>query len=180
MVPRIVSEGVVARRLAQRLGLSPRLASLLLRSRGAATALLAFGSASGEEGPLARDEQELVVLRALHNCKAAAAFQRRAEVARRAGVAETVIGRARVGAVAPGLSCRQAALLAAVDELHEQRRLRAGVRSRIAGDLSERELFSVAVLVGFAEAVALCEAALEQPAVLPASATRDEPKPLAA
>ena|GEM_PF-6802315 len=148
---------MVGAKVAAALGLPPKVANRLLRSRSAAPLLVALREATAGRTPLDRSERELVLLRALHNAKAEEAFARRAVWATDRGLGQALVGKARVGAVAPGLTERQAALIVAADELNERGRLRPAVRARLGATLQERELLEVAVIVGLAQTFSLCE-----------------------
>jgi len=152
---------LIARFAGRAVGAQPsNLLRTIARHRWLFRGWLLFAGALLRRGCLPARDRELVILRVAHNC--ASEYERRhhESIALRVGLSAEEIARVRVGALAPGLPEREAALLQAVDELHEQRTIRDPVYSRLRPLLEDRELIELCMLVGHYEMVAMTIAAL--------------------
>src|SRR6185312_13800339 len=65
-----------------------------------------------------------------------------------AGLSDAEIERVRLGAGAPGWSARQALLLRAVDELHDDDRIGDALWAQLAREYGETELIELCLLAG--------------------------------
>ena len=152
---------LIARTAGLTLGAQPsNLLRTIARHRSLFRSWLVFAGVLLRRGCLPQRDRELVILRVAHNCGSEYEWRHHQSIARRAGLSAEEIARVRVGALAPGLSERQAVLLQAVDELHEQRTIRDPVFWRLRPLLEDRELIELCMLVGHYEMVAMTVAAL--------------------
>jgi alkylhydroperoxidase family enzyme len=131
---------------------------------------IGFAGALMLRGVLPRVDAELVILRVAHNCASEYEWRHHERLGQRVGLSAEQVARVRAGALAPGWSERQAALLQATDELHEHREIRDFVWPRLRAALSDRELIELCMLVGHYEMLAMTIASLRiQPDELGAS-----------
>jgi AhpD family alkylhydroperoxidase len=142
----------------------PQLFTTLGRHRRLFRPWLRFAGRLMPGGKLPRSDAELVILRVATLCDCAYEWAHHERIGRTAGLSEDDIRRARDGAGAPGWTERQAAILAAVDELHATRSLgdAAWQRLRAAG-LSDTELIELPMLTGHYEMLAMTLNALRVP-----------------
>jgi len=133
----------------------PHLFTTLARHRRLYRKWLRFAAALMPGGVLPRRDSELVILRVAHNCRCDYEWTHHRRLARRAGLTREQID--RIGCASPGAGWppRQAALLSAVDELHEHRRLSDPVWHRLAAELTEPELIELPMLAGHYEMLAM-------------------------
>jgi alkylhydroperoxidase family enzyme len=106
-------------------------------------------------GKLPRTESELVILRTAINCRVRYEWEQHCWLGRKAGLTADEVQRVRGGSEAEGWSERQAAILAAVDELHAERFLSDPVWDRLAAQLSPEECLEVCMLTGHYEMLAM-------------------------
>jgi len=139
---------------------SLNLLTTLARHRPLYRGWLSFAGALILRGVLPRADGELVILRVAHNCANDYEWRHHERLARAAGLSAEEIARVRAGALAPGWTARQAALLQATDELHEHREIRDFVWPRLRGCLDDRELIELCMLVGHYEMLAMTIASL--------------------
>ncbi|MDE3069690.1 MAG: carboxymuconolactone decarboxylase family protein [Acidobacteriota bacterium] len=132
----------------------------LARHRPLYRGWLRFAGALMLRGVLPRRDTELVILRVAHNCSCEYEWRHHERIARTAGLSGGEIARVRAGALAPGWSDRQAALLQATDELHEHREIRDFVWPKLRILLDDRELIELCMLVGHYEMLAMTVATL--------------------
>jgi len=116
---------------------------------------LMFAARLMPRGTLPREETELVILRTSINCRARYEWEQHQSIARRAGLSDADVERVKEGAGAEGWSERQAAILAAVDELHAQRFLSDETWERAAAHLSPEQMLELCMLTGHYEMVAM-------------------------
>lgn len=132
----------------------------LARHRALFRGWLAFAGALMLRGLLPRADAELVILRVAHNCSSEYEWRHHERLAQSAGLTAEEVARVRAGALAPGWSDRQSALLQATDELHEHREIRDFVWPRLRSTLDDRELIELCMLVGHYEMLAMTVASL--------------------
>lgn len=133
---------------------SPRVFTTLARHRRLFRPWLWFASALMPRGALPRRDSELVILRVAHRCCCAYELDHHERLARRVGVSRAEVDRA--GRLADrDWPPRQAALLAATDELHERCAVSDGTWESLTYWLSERELIELPMLVGHYEMLAM-------------------------
>jgi len=106
-------------------------------------------------GTLPRRDTELLILRVAHNCDCAYERGHHERMAPRAGVLPDEIERVADGPDGPGWSARDAALLRAADELHDQRTISDATWAELRPELSEVELIELCMLVGHYEMLAM-------------------------
>jgi len=111
-------------------------------------------------GRLRRRESELCILRVAHLRECRYEFEHHVRLGRRAGVTEADVERLVAGPDAPGWSAREAAMLAAVDELHARGDLDDATWSRLRTHLDEREAIELCMLAGHYQMLATVIAAL--------------------
>jgi len=138
----------------------PNLFLTLGRHRPLFRGWLRFAGRLMPGGKLPRRETELVILRVAHLRSCAYEFDHHVHLGARAGVTGADVERLRVGPAAPGWSSREAAMLAAVDALHERRDLDDDEWAALAAQLSERDLIELVMLVGHYEMLATAITAL--------------------
>jgi AhpD family alkylhydroperoxidase len=115
---------------------------------------LRFASRLMPGGKLPRRETELVILHVAHLRQCAYEFDHHVRLGRRAGVTAEDVERIRVGSSAAGWTGRERALLAAVDQLHEQQDLDAAAWSALSAHLADADLVEFVLLVGHYEMLA--------------------------
>ncbi|HEX9766326.1 MAG TPA: carboxymuconolactone decarboxylase family protein [Nitriliruptorales bacterium] len=147
------STGLAARTVARVVGLAtgtnpPNLFTTLARHRRLFRPWLRFASRLMPGGALPRADSELVILRvaALTACDYERRHHERLAVA--AGLTTDEIARTAAGPDSPGWSPRQAAILAAVDELHAGQQLADETWLQLESHLTEVELIELPMLVG--------------------------------
>lgn len=112
-------------------------------------------------GVLPRREAEIVILRVAHLTGSAYEAGHHERIGRRFGVTDADVARLRrFPEDGAGWSPREAAILAAVEELHRDRDLSDAAWERLRGHLDERELIELCMLVGHYEMLATTIAAL--------------------
>jgi len=111
-------------------------------------------------GRLRRRESELVILRVAHLRDCEYEFQHHVRLGRRAGVTADDVERVTVGAEAPGWAPREAALLAAVDELHATGDMGDATWATLREHVDEREAIELCMLAGHYEMLATVIAAV--------------------
>jgi AhpD family alkylhydroperoxidase len=129
-------------------GRPPNLFTTVAKHRRLYRAWLRFAAALMPGGDLPRAESELVILRVAHNHDCIYEWRHHEHLAQRAGLSAAEVERVRSGPDAPGWSPRQSALLAATDELHDERVLGESTWQRLSQHLSETEQIELLMLVG--------------------------------
>jgi alkylhydroperoxidase family enzyme len=114
-----------------------------------------FGGALMPGGKLPRADTELVILRVAHNTGSEYEWAQHERIAQRVGLSEAEVARVREGPAAEGWSERQAALLAATDEMHAAGRIGDEVWSRLSTHLDDVRLIELCMLIGHYEMVAM-------------------------
>ena len=99
-------------------------------------------------GELPAQDRELLILRTAHHCGADYEWAHHLDIAKRVGMDDKEIQRVVDGPDAPGWDERQAALLRAADELHEQARLGDETWGALARHYDERQLIEICMVVG--------------------------------
>ncbi len=126
------------------------------RHRGLFRRWLLFAGALMPRGDLPRQDTELVILRVSHRCDAPYEADYHRPMGRKAGLSEAQVdGAARDELDAAAYSARQLAILHAVDELHDDRRIGDATFAalREAG-LGDRDLVELCLLAGHYEMLA--------------------------
>lgn len=133
----------------------PNLFTTLARHRRLYRPWLRFAAALMPRGALPRRDGELVILRVATLCDCPYELTQHRRLAAREGITDAEIERVAAGADAAGWSPREAALLGAVDELHDRRTLADETWARLAEHLSTTELIELPMLVGHYEMLAM-------------------------
>lgn len=132
-----------------------RLLQTLGKHRSLFHGYLRFASRLVTFGRLPRADVELVTLRTAWNVGSSYEFVHHAHLSRLSGLSIETVERVARGPAAVGWTERQAALLAATDELHEQRMISEGTWSRLAEFLDQSMLAELCMLVGHYEMVGM-------------------------
>lgn len=106
------------------------------------------------DGSIPARDRELLILRTAHRCTCRYEWAHHEVIATRAGLCPDEISGVREGPARPGWSIFDAALLRAVDELHDSQRISDGTWQTLAERYDERQLIEVPMLVGHYHAVA--------------------------
>ena len=138
----------------------PNLFLTLGRHRPLFRGWLRFASRLMPAGKLPRRETELVILRVAHLRGCTYEFDHHVHLGARAGITAVDVERVKDGPTASGWSSREAAVLAAVDGLHERQDLTDEEWAAVSIVLSERELIELVMLVGHYEMLATAITAL--------------------
>lgn len=120
----------------------------LVRHPGLYRRWLPFGGKLLLAGRLDPRERELVILRTAARCRAPYEWGQHVLIGRQSGLSDDDIRRIRQGPSAEGWSDHEAALLRAVDELHEQAEIGDETWSRLAAVYDEERLIELCMLVG--------------------------------
>jgi AhpD family alkylhydroperoxidase len=136
-------------------GRPPNVFTTLAHHRGLFRRWLCFVGGLMPGGKLPRTETELVILRVAHNTDCEYEWVHHEHLGHRVGLSGEEIERVREGADAPGWSRRQAALLAATDELHTDGRIGDELWAELRHELDERLLIELCLLVGHYEMLAM-------------------------
>jgi 4-carboxymuconolactone decarboxylase len=99
-------------------------------------------------GKLPARDRELLILRTAWRCQSEYEWGQHVTIAEAAGLTATEIERVREGAAAPGWDPFEAALLRAVDELHDDARLSDATWGVLSGRYDERQMIEVPMLIG--------------------------------
>ncbi|TDC48972.1 carboxymuconolactone decarboxylase family protein [Actinomadura sp. KC345] len=138
----------------------PNLFMTMARSRGLFRGWLWFAGRLMPGGSLPRRETELVILRVAHLRDCRYEFDHHVRLGRRAGVRERDVQRLLEGPGADGWTPREQAVLAAADQLHEERDLDDETWTRLRTHLTESECVELTMLVGHYEMLATAITAL--------------------
>jgi alkylhydroperoxidase family enzyme len=120
----------------------------LVRAPGLFRRWLPFGGKLLAGGKLPARDRELVILRTAFRCRGAYEWAQHVAIARTAGVADDEIARVATGPDAPGWSADDAALLRAVDELHDDHGIGDATWSALAARYSTEQLIELPMLSG--------------------------------
>lgn len=99
-------------------------------------------------GKIPARDRELLILRTAWRCQSVYEWGQHTLIARQCGLDDEEISRVKQGPTARGWSQEDAALLAAVDELHDHSRITDVTWARLADRYDERQLLEVPMLVG--------------------------------
>jgi AhpD family alkylhydroperoxidase len=133
----------------------PNLFTTLGRHRPLFRGWLRFAGALMPRGKLPRAETELVILRVAHNAGCEYEWRHHERLAQRSGLTKADVERVRGQSTNSGWSERQTLLLAAADEMHEQRRIGDELWGRLSDRLSDVELIELCMLIGHYEMLAM-------------------------
>jgi alkylhydroperoxidase family enzyme len=120
----------------------------LVRHPGLFRKWLPFGGKLLAGGKLAPRDRELVILRTAFRCRARYEWAQHVAIARTAGLTDDEIARVAAGPDAPGWSTDDAALLRAVDELHDDHAIGDATWSALAARYDTRQLIELPMLAG--------------------------------
>ena len=157
--------GTVNWLIASALGLAtrtgpPNLFTTLGRHRGLFRGWLIFAGRLMPGGKLPRRESEIVILRVARNTGCEYERRHHVRLGRRAGLTHEEIARVAEGGT-EGWTAREAALLRAADELHDDRVLSAALFAELQTMLSEVEVIELCLLIGHYEMLAMTINSLE-------------------
>ncbi len=124
-------------------------------------AWLPFGGFLLGGGLLAARERELLILRTGYNCSSAYEWGQHVVISEAVGIPREEIMRVAEGPDAEGWSARDAALLRAADELHDNAKIAQRTWEELLGSYDERALLEIAMLVGHYHLVAFALNSLE-------------------
>jgi AhpD family alkylhydroperoxidase len=133
----------------------PHVFTTLGRHRKLFRRWLYFAGALMPGGKLPRVDTELLILRVAHITGCEYEWRHHEQLGSRAGLSADDIARVREGAFAEGWSDRQALLLRAADELHEDGRLSDELWAELSSLLSDADLIELCMLVGHYEMLAM-------------------------
>src|SRR3954451_21547719 len=136
-------------------GRPPNVFTTLARHRGLFRRWLFFAGGLMPGGRLPREETELLILRAAHNCDCDYEWRHHERIGRQAGLSAEEVERVREGPDAAGWLGRRAALLRAPDQLHAERTLSDEVWASLRGELRDVEFIELCMLVGHYEMLAM-------------------------
>jgi AhpD family alkylhydroperoxidase len=126
----------------------PNLFLTMARQRRLFRGWLFFAGRLMPGGRLPRRETELVILRVAHRRGCAYEFEHHVRLGKRAGVTAEDVKRVEAGADETGWTDRERALIAAADELVDNRRLDDPAWNELRRHLSEPEAVEFLLLVG--------------------------------
>jgi alkylhydroperoxidase family enzyme len=107
-----------------------------------------FGGWLLTQATLSFEDRELVILRTGFNCGSPYEWGQHVRIALNGGMSRETIDRVAEGPDAEGWSPREAALLRAADDLHASARISDANWDALIGELDERQLIELCVLVG--------------------------------
>jgi 4-carboxymuconolactone decarboxylase len=107
-----------------------------------------FGGYLLTNGTLPFHERELLILRTGFNCRSPYEWGQHVRIALNGGISREAVDRVAEGPDAEGWSPRESTLLRAADELHGSATLSQDTWEALAGELDERQLIEMCVLVG--------------------------------
>ncbi|HEX4492888.1 MAG TPA: carboxymuconolactone decarboxylase family protein [Acidimicrobiia bacterium] len=129
-------------------GLRLNIFRTLVRHPGLFRKWLPFGGKLLAGGKLSPRDRELVILRAAFRCRARYEWAQHVAIARTAGLADDEIARVAAGPDAAGWTAEDAALLRAVDELHDHDVIGDATWSALASRFDTRQLIEIPMLAG--------------------------------
>ena len=134
----------------------PNLFTTLGRQRGLFRGWLRFAGRLMPGGRLPRRESELVILRVAHLRGCTYEWEHHVRLGARAGVSDDDLQRIQIErtTVADGWSAREAAILAAVDQLHHTQEIGDEAWGDLRSHLDEREAIELLLLAGHYEMLA--------------------------
>jgi AhpD family alkylhydroperoxidase len=132
----------------------PNLFTTLGRHRRLMRGWLRFAGRLMPGGRLRRRETELVILRVAHRRSCAYEWEHHVRLGRRAGISAVELEGLQGDLEPAAWPPREAAILAAVDELHDDGDLAEATWEQLRGHLDEREAIELVLLVGHYEMLA--------------------------
>jgi AhpD family alkylhydroperoxidase len=152
--------GAVNALIARAIGLAtrtgpPNIFTTLGRHRGLFRRWLFFAGGLMPGGKLPRADTELLILRVAHRSGCEYEWGHHERLGRRAGLSAEEIARVRTGPTAEGWTERQALLLRAADEMHDDRCIGDATWEGLRPLLSDRDLIELCLLVGHYEMLAM-------------------------
>jgi alkylhydroperoxidase family enzyme len=133
----------------------PRVFTTLARHPRLFRRWLLFASSFLVRSALPRADVELVILRTAWTCGSWYEWAQHVALAGKAGLPRAAIERVSRGPGEEGWTPRQALVLRAVDELHDDRVITDATWTALAAELSERQLIELCFLVGHYEMLAM-------------------------
>ncbi len=127
---------------------------MMMRNTRLLVGFLAYAHRLMPFGELPRRDTELIILRVAWNCRSRYEWGQHVDIGLRAGLRPEDITRVTRGADAAGWSNRQATLLRAVDEFHNDRMISEPTWNSLAEFLDQRLLLELLLLIGFYEGLA--------------------------
>ena len=118
------------------------------RNPKAARAFLGWGGYVRREAKMSEREREIVILRIGWLCRAGYEWAQHSRLGRAAGLTDEDFARLKQPAGAPGWSEREALLVRAADELHDDYFITDGTWAGLSGFLDENERMDLVYLVG--------------------------------
>ena len=128
-------------------GRTPNLWTTLVRHPGLFRRWIPFGGKL-LAGKIPTRDRELMILRTAWRCGAEYEWGQHCRIARQAGVTDEELTRIARGPAAPGWDAFDAALLRAVDELHDDSRLTDQTWAVLAGRYDTKQLIELPMLIG--------------------------------
>ena len=128
-------------------GRTPNLWTTLVRHPGLFRHWIPFGGKL-LAGKIPTRDRELMILRTAWRCGAEYEWGQHCRIARQAGVTEDELTRIASGPAAPGWDPFDAALLRAVDELHDDSRLTDQTWAVLADRYDTKQLIELPMLIG--------------------------------
>jgi alkylhydroperoxidase family enzyme len=107
-----------------------------------------FGGYLLTNGTLPFHDRELLILRTAINCRAPYEWGQHVRIGLNGGMSRATVDRVPAGPDAEGWSSRESTLLRAADELHDSATISADTWEALAGELDERQLIELCVLIG--------------------------------
>ena len=139
---------------------APNLFLTLGRHRPLFRGWLRFAGRLMPGGKLPRRETEMVILRVAHLRSCAYEFDHHVHLGRRAGITDVDVERIKAGPEADGWTPRERAILRAVEGLHAEQDIDDDTWRDLHGQLTEREIIELVLLVGHYEMLATAIGAL--------------------
>jgi 4-carboxymuconolactone decarboxylase len=121
----------------------------LLTHPAAAKAFLVWGNyILSRKSNLAPREREIVILRTGFLCRSGYEWTQHVPIGKRAGLTDDEIARIKLGAVAPGWSAADAALLRATDDLHREQFVTEPAWAELTRHFDERQRMDLVFTAG--------------------------------
>lgn len=109
---------------------------------------LPFGGYLLVGGTLPAVDRELMILRTAVRCRSSYEWGQHVRISERLGMEHEMIDRVVAGPEAPGWTEHEAAILRAVDELHDDARIADATWEALSATYDESQLIEVAMLIG--------------------------------
>lgn len=130
-----------------RVGITPNIWTTLVRHPGLFRRWIPFGGKL-LAGKIPLRDREIMILRTAWRCRAAYEWAQHSRVARQAGMTDAELVAIVEGPGAAGWSRFEAALLSAVDELHDESSVRDETWATLADVYDEKQLIELPMLIG--------------------------------